>query len=310
MGTGRGAIWRFALAALALCFALAVAGCGGSSSDSDVTMNVVSGTSAEERVLAQIYGQALAAAGYDVNVRVDAEPGLAMEELIEGRIAGFPQHLKTALTDIVGVPLQDVPANPAHAYEELNERLAGEGEGFTAFPPAPFELSNAIGLTRHVAEAKGLKTDSDLPGKSEEMTLKGGRTCHTSVDCLGGLERYYGIHFGGFSAVDPTARYEVLEDGKADASVLFTTDGRLAGSHSRFAILDEDKHAFPAGNGIWLTRKALVERAGPDYEKAIVAAQKGLTPPVVQRLDAQVELQHRPPAKVAAGYLESIGYEG
>lgn len=59
-----------------------------------------------------------------------------------------------------------------------------------------------------------------------------------------------------------------------------------------------------------MTRPKLVEEAGPDFEATIVAAQKGLTLPVMQRLDAEVELEEKAPAKVAAGYLQRAGLDG
>ena len=48
----------------------------------------------------------------------------------------------------------------------------------------------------------------------------------------------------------------------------------------------------------------MAKKAGPDYEKTIVEVQKGLTLPVMQELDARVELEKQSPAKAAAAYLE------
>jgi glycine betaine/choline ABC-type transport system substrate-binding protein len=61
---------------------------------------------------------------------------------------------------------------------------------------------------------------------------------------------------------------------------------------------------------IWVTTPEVVEEAGPDYEETIVQVQEGLTLKVMQELDARVELEKEPAAKVAAEYLESAGYTG
>jgi glycine betaine/choline ABC-type transport system substrate-binding protein len=194
------------------------------------------------------------------------------------------------------------------AYELAREGL--EEKGLAAFPPTSFSRSKAVGMLRKTADERGLKTLSDLKRQAEEMTIKAGAFCRFLTDCLAGLERFYEISFESFSAIEPPLRYRVLEDGEADASMLLSTEGRLAGNNSKFVILEDDKHHLPAGNVFWLTTKDVVDEAGPRYEKAIVAAQKGLTLKVMQELDAKVKLDKQSPAKVAAEYLKSIDYKG
>ena len=75
-------------------------------------------------------------------------------------------------------------------------------------------------------------------------------------------------------------------------------------------ILEDDKHVFPAGNIIFVTKKSTAEEAGPDYEKTILEVQKGLTLEVMQELDARVELEKETPKAAAKAYLESAGYVG
>ena len=69
-------------------------------------------------------------------------------------------------------------------------------------------------------------------------------------------------------------------------------------------ILEDDKQVFPAGNVIFVTTPTVAKKAGPDYEKTIVEVQKGLTLPVMQELDARVELEKQTPKEAAAAYLE------
>ena len=63
----------------------------------------------------------------------------------------------------------------------------------------------------------------------------------------------------------------MLEKGQADLSILFTTDPQLSAEKDKFVILEDDKHVFPAGNVIFVTKKSIAEEAGPDYEKTILA---------------------------------------
>ena len=212
------------------------------------------------------------------------------------------------MTSFLGVEPEEVPAGATPAYEKAKAEF--EKEGLTAFPPTPFSSANAVGTTTKFAEKEGLKTISDLKGKSESMTLYGSPECRQRIDCLAGLEKYYGLKFKSFHPVDIELRYTVLEKGQADLSILFTTDPQLSAQKDKFVILEDDEEVFPAGNIIFVSKKSTVEKAGPDYEKTIVEVQKGLTLEVMQELDARVELEKQTPKQAAAAYLKSAGYVG
>ena len=145
---------------------------------------------------------------------------------------------------------------------------------------------------------------------SEELSLYGSPECRERIDCLAGLEKLYGLKFASFHPVDIGLRYKVLEKGQADLSILFTTDPQLSAEADKFVILEDDKHVFPAGNVIFVTKQATAQKAGPDYEGTILKVQEGLTLPVMQELDARVELEKETPKQAAAAYLESAGYTG
>jgi osmoprotectant transport system substrate-binding protein len=308
---------------LAVGVGLAIAGCGGSDSvdKAQVTLTVRAEGFPERQLLGQIYAQALRTAGYRVKKAPKALTATSgMEAVKAGKLAGYPEYLSTALYYEFEVEVDELPAGAHAAYEKAKGDF--ERKGLTAFPPTPFSIANAVGMLRKTAEERGLKTDSDLKGKAEGMTIKAPTYCHVSLDCLGGIEWHYNTAFEAVSyeskpsfalvwwRPEPNYRYQVLENGESDASMLFNTDGRLALEKDKFVILGDDKHAFPAGNVVWVTSPKVIEEAGPDYEKAIVRAQKGLTLKTMQELNAKVQIEKKPAAKVAAEYLKSIHYSG
>ena len=324
--TTRGA--RAAVAVLlALLLSLGVAACGSSSDDSgsegdegggaivsnpengSVSLTIGSKNFPEQEILGEIYAQALKAAGYKVKSDLNlGSETVAHQAVKSGAISGYPEYASTALTSFFGVEPEEVPAEAGPAAEKANEEF--EAEGLTSFPPTPFASANAVGTLKTTAEERDLKTISDLEGQSEEMTLDGSPECRQRIDCLAGLEKYYGLKFKKFTPVDIGLRYTVLEKGQADLSILFTTDPQLAAEKDKFVILEDDKEVFPAGNVIFVTKQSTAEKAGPDYESTIVEVQKGLTLPVMQELDARVELEKQSPAKAAASYLKEAGYTG
>ena len=57
-----------------------------------------------------------------------------------------------------------------------------------------------------------------------------------------------------------------------------------------------------------MTDQATVQKAGPDYQATIEKVQKGLTLPVIQELNARVDIDKQDPAAVATEYLKEDGY--
>jgi osmoprotectant transport system substrate-binding protein len=274
-----------------------------------VSLTIGSKNFPEQEILGEIYTQALAAAGY--KAKSDLSLGsetVALKTLKAGKISGYPEYASTALTAFFGLEPEEVPSGATAAWKKSNEEF--EKEGLTAFKPTPFASANAVGLLKSTAEKYHLKTISDLEGVSEKLSLYGSPECEERIDCLAGLEKYYGLKFKEFKPVDIELRYSVLEKGQADLSILFTTDPELAAEKEKFVILEDDKHVFPAGNVIFVTSKKVAEEAGPDYQQTIEDVQSGLTLKVMQELDARVELERESPAEAASAYLESAGFVG
>ncbi len=274
-----------------------------------VSLTIGSKNFPESEITGEIYAQALAAAGY--KVKTDLSLGsetIALKTLKAGQVSGYPEYTSTALESLFGLEPEDVPAEAEPAYEKAKAEF--EKEGLTAFPPTPFSSANAVGTLKKTADELGLKTISDLDGQSEELTLYGSPECRQRSDCLAGLEKFYGLKFKSFKPVDIGLRYTVLEKGQADLSILFTTDPQLSAESDKFVILEDDKEVFPAGNVIFVTTQKVAKEAGPDYEKTIVQVQEGLTLPVMQELNARVELEKETAKQAAGEYLEEAGYTG
>ncbi len=324
MVTGNSRV-RAALALIAaLVFALGIAACGGDDdtgtsggnsanliesnpANNGIQLTVGSKNFTEEYILGNIYAQALQAAGYDVktNLNLGSEV-IAYKALQDGEISGYPEYTSTLLTSIFGKEANQVPADAQQAYAQAKQELEPKGE--TAFAPTPFADANALGMLKTKADELGVTTISDLQGKSQDLTLYGSPECRQRVDCLVGLQDVYGLQFASFNPVDIGLRYTVLDKGQADASIVFTSDAQLSANPDKYVLLQDDKGIFPAGNVIWVTDQATVQQAGPDYMATIEKVQQGLTLPVIQELNARVDIDKQDPADVATQYLKEDGY--
>lgn len=272
----------------------------------DVKITVGSKNFTEAYILGEIYAQGLQAAGYDVSTKLNlGSETIAKKAIEDGQISGYPEYTSTALGSFFQVPANKIPSDAQQAYDMAKTDLAKEG--LVAYPPTPFADSNAVGTLTSTADKLGLKTISDLEGKSQNMVLAGSPECRERIDCLAGLEKNYGLQFKQFKPVDIGLRYTVLDKGDADLSILFTSDAMLANSN-KYTILEDDKGLIPAGNVIFIASKKVADEAGPDFGATIEKVQGNLTLPVIQELNSRVDIDKQEPSKVAHDYLVQSGY--
>ena len=274
--------------------------------NSKTTITVGSKNFTEEFILGEIYAQALQAAGYTIKKDLNlGSEQIALKALKNGNIDGYPEYTSTALTSFFDVQPQDIPSDAEQAVSDTQSKFAQEG--LVAFSPTPFTSANAVGTLKKTADKLGVKTVSDLEGKSQDLTLYGSPECRQRPDCLVGLQQDYGLKFKKFTPVDIGLRYDVLDKGQADLSILFTTDAQLS-TRDDIVLLEDDKHTFPPGNVTFVASKKTADAAGPDMKSTIETVQKGLTERVMQELNARVDVDRDTPKAVARDYLREAGY--
>jgi osmoprotectant transport system substrate-binding protein len=320
--------WLMLLALLVA--ALAVAGCGDDDDDdggggnadtsgqssseiqkndknSSTKLTIGSKNFTEQKVLGEIYAQALSAAGYDVSTELNlGDEKTALKALEGGDISAYPEYTGTALLSFFGYQADKLPSDEGEAFDLTKEGFAKKD--LTALPPTPFVSSNEVGVTKETADKLGLEKISDLDGKSQDLTLYGTPECRQRLDCLLGLEKVYGLKFKKFVPVDIALRHEVLKKGQADVSIVFTTDPQ--NKREGFVLLEDDKGMFPPYNSTLVVRNDVIDKAGPDLQKTVEMVNEGLTDEVMQELNARVDLDKKTPTDVAGEYLQESGLVG
>jgi osmoprotectant transport system substrate-binding protein len=269
-----------------------------------VSLTIGSKNFTEQKVLGEIYAQGLEAAGYKISKDLNlGDEKTALAAVKSGQISAYPEYTGTALLSFFGKQADQLPKDPQAAYEEAKQGF--EADGLTAFPPTPFTSSNEVAVTAETAEKLGLKNISDLQGKSQDLTMYGSPECRQRLDCLLGLEQVYGLKFKKFVPVDIARRHEVLTSGRADVSIVFTTDPQIKRENE--VLLEDDKGMFPPYNSTLVMKQETADQAGPDLAKTIDLLQKQLTDENMQELNARVDLDKKDPAEVAKEYLTETG---
>ena len=311
---------------LVLVLAVLASGCGGSgggagaptetaspggsdkivrnSANAAVRLTIGSKNFTEQRVLGEIYAQGLQAAGYTISKELNlGDEKAALAALKADEISAYPEYTGTALLSFFGKKASELPADPQAAYELARKDFAAQG--MTALEPTPFTSSNEVAVTKATAERLHLKTISDLAGKAQELTLYGSPECRHRLDCLVGLEQVYGLHFKRFVPVAIPHRHDVLRSGRADVSIVFTTDPQIHRENE--VLLEDDRNMFPPYNSMLVMKQTTAAKAGPDLAQAVDLIQEQLTDENMQELNARVDLDRKDPAEVAREYLTETG---
>jgi osmoprotectant transport system substrate-binding protein len=272
--------------------------------NASIKLTIGSKNFTEQKILGEIYAQGLAAAGYDVKTELNlGDEKIALKALETGEIDAYPEYTGTALLSFFGVQADKLPDDEAEAYEQAKQRFAEDN--LTAFDPTPFTNSNEVAVTKETANKLGLEKISDLKPVAGDLTMYGTPECRQRLDCLLGLQEVYGLDFKKFVPVDPALRHEVLSNGQADVSIVFTTDPQ--NKREGFVLLEDDKGIFPPYNSTLVARDEVVDEAGPDLEEVVGLVNKGLNDKAMQELNARVDLDKETPEDVAGQYLSETG---
>jgi osmoprotectant transport system substrate-binding protein len=271
------------------------------------TLTIGSKNFTEQRVLGEVYAEGLRAAGYKVRTMLDlGNQNAALRALEAGRVDGYPEYTGTALVAFFGVRAEAIPHDDQAAYQQARRDFAAKG--LVALAPTPFTDSNEVAVTEATAKRYRLEAISDLARVAGKLTLYGSPECRRRADCLLGLEQVYGLHFKRFVPVDVGKRHQVLQDGRADVSIVFTTDPQIR--RGQEVLLRDDRGMFPPYNSTLVLRRPVVQRAGPDLERTIRLVNSQLTAANMQELNARVDLDQRSARSVAHEFLRQTGLVG
>lgn len=271
---------------------------------SGVSLTIGSKDFPEQFILAEIYAQALQAAGYKVKKDLNLGPErVAYKALREGAVDAYPEYTGTSLTSFFGIKVKDVPKDPAKAYEDSKADYAKVG--ITSLPTTPFENTYRLGITKATAAKLGnITKTSDLSGKSKDLVINGFPACRQRIDCLLGVEQTYGLKFKRF--LPGKKKFQYLDAGNTDVAFVFTTDGEL--SSDKYVVLEDDKSVFPPYYVSLTVRDEVAKKLGPEGQKVITDVQKYMTADIMQELNARVVLDKEEPSAVGADYLKNFGF--
>src|SRR5688572_10643355 len=258
----------------------------------------------ESQLMAEIYAQALEAAGYTVERNL----GIGTREetypaLTSGQIDMMPEYIGSLTTFLEG----EASGDPEETLAAMTELIAADG--LTALDYTPAQDQNAFVVRSETAEEHGLETMSDLAGVATELVWGLPPECETNPLCAGALEDEYGIPFAELE-IEPLAACDApiataLNDGVVDVAELCSTQPDI--ERFNFVRLEDDMQTQPAENIAPVISQAKLDELGDGFADVLNAVSAEMTTEDLTSLGVQVAVDQEDVAAVATQWLTDKG---
>jgi osmoprotectant transport system substrate-binding protein len=260
----------------------------------------------ESILVAEMYALALENAGIKVQRKFDlGTVDIAHQAILKGEISIYPEYTGTAVLNVLKQPKES--NDPAVMHKKMVEGYLPLK--LTVLDPAPMNNTNAIAVTKEVADKYNLKNLSQLAQAASELRFAaipdfiGPRS---DTDGLGSLQKTYGgFKFKETKSYDIPLRYQALLNKQADAVVAFSTDGEIAGYN--LVLLEDDKRNFPPYQFAPIVREEFLT-AYPEMRAALNLATSKVTTNKISALNWKVDGPEKKDARdVAREFMKAEG---
>jgi osmoprotectant transport system substrate-binding protein len=221
----------------------------------------------ESVLLADLYGDAMAAKGVKVSKKLNiGERPIYMAALKDGSIGAFPEYTGSIL-DFLDTSAK--AKTPTDVFAAL--QTAAAAKGYVPLQYAAAQDSDTITVTQATAQKDHLVTIADLKSVAGDLTFGAPAQFRTRADGIPALKKVYGVTFGTFTTLSasgsptPTA----LKNGTIDAGDIFSTDPSIVANH--FVSLKDTKSMFAAQNIVPLFAQKVLTQPMKDACDAVSA---------------------------------------
>jgi len=254
----------------------------------------------EQFVVAEIYAQALEAAGLKVERKLNLGGTLiAHKALEEKQIDLYPEYTGTMLLVVIKAePMTDQKA----VYDKVKSEYAGKG--FVVLNEAPLNNTYNMVVRPETAAQYKLETLSDLARVSKELKLGAGPEFRDRKDGLPGLKAKYGIEFKEDLQMAIGLRYQALANKQIDIVNGYATDGMI--SALKLKRLKDDRNLWPPYYLVPVVRKDALD-ANPKIAEVLNRVNAMLDETSMAEMNYKVDNDKEEPKNVARAFLRAKG---
>lgn len=256
----------------------------------------------EQRILGELYRQALVAQGYDVVLKSDVGSSEIIHRALRRDVLDmYPEYIGVLLSEVADLRARPRKAAAAYQTAQAFERR----NGFSLLEQTPFANPNALGVKPDFAKRHKLRTVADLGRIKRTVKVGALPEFATRFEGIEGLQEVYGLRNLRAVAVGGGKRYAALDRGNVDVASVFKTEGQLA--DGKYVVLADPRGLFASGHVAPIVSRTALKSHGPDLPDAINAVSRTLTTSAMREMNAAVDVDHERPAVVARRFLQAHG---
>lgn len=221
------------------------------------------------------------------------------EALRRGDIDVYVEYTGTALTALFNQPIEE----PSSVFERVRELYAEQG--LTMLPGLGFNNTFAILVRTQDAEARNLKSVSDLTQVAPEWRAGFGYEFLERPDGFTGLARAYQLRFRDAPRVmDLNLIYRALAAGEIDVTAGDATSGLIEALALRHLI--DDRNYFPPYDAVPVARATTLLRY-PEVDAALRRLAGRVSAAAMRRMNHEVDGLRRDPREVVSAFVQGLG---
>lgn len=301
----RSTLIRTAIAGMAV---LGLAGCGGggdqlgndnagsSPAPSKVSsITVGSADFSESQLIAEIYGQALAAKGIEVKKKPNiGNRETYMAAIKDGSVDLVPEYTGAAL---VYFDKNSTETDAQKSYDALKKALPS---GLEVLEMSPATDEDTIVVTKATADKYNLKSLADLKPVGKELVAGGSTEFKVRTAGLKGLKEKYGVEFKDYKTLDAGGPLSIkaLTDNTIQVTDLFTTQSVI--KDKGWVQLDDPEGILPPNNIVPLIR---TDHKSDDVTATLNAVDAKLTTDALTDLVKRIDVGKESADAVAKDWL-------
>lgn len=269
-------------------------------SQAQQTVRVGSKNFTEQFVLAEIYAQALDAAGIKTEKKLNLGGTLiAHKALEEKQIDFYPEYTGTML---LAVLKQEPLSDPKAVYDKVKEAYAKMG--LAVLNQSNLNNGYVMVVRAETAQKYKLETLSDLTKVAKELKIGAGPEFRDRKDGLPGLKAKYDMVFGEDLQMAIGLRYQALKNDQIQVVNGYSTDGMI--SALKLKRLRDDKSLWPPYYVVPVIRKEVLD-ANPKIGEVLNKVSALLDESTMAQMNLQVDGEKLEPKDVARDFLKAKG---
>jgi osmoprotectant transport system substrate-binding protein len=264
------------------------------------TVRVGSKNFTEQFVLAELYAQALEAAGIKVERKINLGGTLIAHKALEEReIDFYPEYTGTML---LAVLKQETMTDRKAVYDKVKAEYAAKG--LVVLNETPFQNTYNMVVRPETAAQYRLETLSDLAKVAKELKLGAGPEFRDRKDGLPGLKAKYGMEFKEDLQMAIGLRYQALKTDQIQVVNGYSTDGMI--SAMKLKRLKDDKNLWPPYYLAPVVRKDALD-ANPRIAEVLNRVSALLDEASMAEMNYRVDGEKMEPRDVARDFLKAKG---